>query len=78
MRLIAEGGLQLFGNSFCDICGSSQKKAFFGLGQILGCIQPKCWNYFEWKNLPAGVNKSILLYGAPKKPQPPPSPPKVR
>jgi hypothetical protein len=78
MRLIRESSvLELRDPSFCRICGSSLKRSWFGLGKVIGCIQSKCWNYYEWTFLPAGVNRSPYLYGAPKKPLPPPPPPRA-
>lgn len=72
-RIIREGG----STCRCDICGSSMKRAWFGLGRLLGCIQPKCWNYHGYRNLPAGMNRSPYLYGAPVKPEAPPAPPRA-
>jgi hypothetical protein len=69
-RLIKEGGVD-----FCKTCGSTQKRAWFGLGRVLGCIQPKCWNYYRWRSLPVGVNPPAGLYGGPVKPPAPPAPP---
>lgn len=63
-RIIREGGCA----GFCDICGSSLKRRWFGLGAIIGCLQPKCWNWHGWRHLPAGSNRPIDLYGAPEKP----------
>ena len=31
----------------CDDCGSSLKRTFWG--KVVGCIQPKCENYYEYK-----------------------------
>lgn len=69
-RIIRKGGVV----GLCPTCGSSQKRAWLGFGRVLGCIQPKCWNYWEWKNLPVGVNPPPGLYGGPVKPPPPPAP----
>lgn len=63
-RIIREGGC----SGFCDICGSSLKRSWFGLGKVIGCLQPKCWNWHGWSQLPAGHNRPIDLYGAPEKP----------
>jgi hypothetical protein len=63
-RIIREGGCP----GVCDICGSSLKRRWFGLGKIIGCLQPKCWNWHGWSHLPAGHNRPIDLYGAPEKP----------
>jgi hypothetical protein len=70
-RIIREGG----SIAQCRICGSSMKRAWFGFGRLLGCIQPKCWNFHGWRALPAGTNRSPDLYGAPRKPPAPPAPP---
>lgn len=70
-RIIREGG----GTRRCEICHSSVKRRWFGLGRIVGCIQPRCWNYYGYKDLPAGVNPPPDLYGGPVKGSPPPSPP---
>ena len=39
-RILKEGSLGI-----CDKCGSSLKKTWFG--KVLGCIQPKCSNYYN-------------------------------
>ena len=70
-RLRREGS----GPDACEICGSSLKRRWFGLGRAIGCLQPKCWNWHGWTLLPANCNRPIDLYGAPKKPAAPPSPP---
>lgn len=62
-RIIREGGCV----GICDICGSSLKRRWFGLGKVIGCLQPKCWNWHGWSYLPAGSNRPIDLYGAPEK-----------
>lgn len=73
-RMIVEGSLP----SFCPTCGSTQKHAWFGFGRVLGCIQPKCWNYYRWQSLRVGVNPPAGLYGGPTKPPaPPPPPPRI-
>ncbi len=41
-RIIKEGAIGI-----CPKCGSSVKRSFFGLGRVLGCIQPECENYWE-------------------------------
>lgn len=69
-RIIREGCV-----ATCEICGSSLKRRWFGLGAVIGCLQPKCWNWHGWSYLPAGRNRPIDLYGAPVKPSyvaPPP------
>lgn len=43
-RIISEG---MGGN--CPKCHSSEKRAWFGLGKKLGCIQPECENYYKNK-----------------------------
>jgi hypothetical protein len=70
------GGLS--DGTVCQTCGSTQKRAWFGLGRVLGCIQPKCWNYYMWRQLPVGVNPPPGLYGGPLKPPAPPAPPLAR
>jgi hypothetical protein len=30
----------------CNVCGSSMKRKWFGL-KTLGCIHPKCTNYYK-------------------------------
>lgn len=70
-RIIREGG----GACFCDICGSSLKRRWFGLGAVIGCLQPKCWNWHGWSLLPVGRKRPPDLYGAPERPHHPPSPP---
>jgi len=63
-RIICEGTI-----SRCDVCGSSLKRRWFGLGKAIGCLQPKCWNWHGWSSLPAGSNRPIDSYGAPEKPR---------
>lgn len=63
-RIIREGGC----GGICDICGSSLKRRWFGLGKVIGCLQPKCWNWHGWSHLPVGSNRPSDLYGAPEKP----------
>lgn len=63
-RIVREGTI-----GRCEICGSSLKRRWFGLGSVLGCLQPKCWNWHGWSYLPVGHNRPIDLYGAPEKPQ---------
>lgn len=70
LRIIREGSV-----ARCHICGSSLKRRWFGLGAAIGCLQPKCWNWHGWSQLPVGSNRPIDLYGAPAKPPPPPAPP---
>ena len=31
----------------CNQCGSSNKRLLFGLGPVVGCIQPKCDNFYK-------------------------------
>lgn len=40
-KIIKEG----WGKDFCKVCSSSVNHSF--LGTYLGCIQPKCSEYFE-------------------------------
>jgi hypothetical protein len=42
IRIIQEGEMHI-----CDKCHSSIKTTFFG--KKLGCIQPKCENYYKGK-----------------------------
>lgn len=72
-RILREGCIEI-----CDICGSSLKRRWFGLGAVIGCLQPKCWNWHGWANMPARLNRPIDLYGAPERPAAPPPPPQTK
>lgn len=74
LRIIRDGG----DPSVCEICGSSLKRRWFGLGRVIGCLQQECWNWHGWTLLPAGTNRPINLYGAPKKPLPGQALPRTR
>lgn len=52
-RILREGGCHLFrGPEYCEKCGSSVQREWFGFGKIIGCIQPKCSEYIAHKQFP--------------------------
>lgn len=55
-KIIKEG----WGKDFCKVCSSSVKHSF--LGTHLGCIQPKCSEYFEKTTKPKWTGMPIRNY----------------
>lgn len=62
-RMVGLGGC-------CPKCGSSEKRAWFGLGRVLGCIQPECDKYYGHRRVGSNPLPPTGL-----KPMPPANPP---
>ena len=45
MRLITEGTI-----GTCPECGSTEKRKYWLFGKKIGCISPRCKNYYEKKS----------------------------